>query len=534
MSMERGTAATSSVIPADFEPTPEEKSLLAIYATVRLYEKERDKIKEEAAKAKLRAKNELFRRREPEKGLSDAEEDYSDKEDDNSEEHNTVMPAKKKKRSRSSSANAGNFGGATDTAEGDLVGQDSEDEDYDDSDDDIDHAEKKARRRKEKLKEMKLQLSKEREEEDERVKHLTDGGAVDAIMMENDLVLKKKKKNMSFGAGPSLLDSIENQATPPHEFSKSLGMPKASIHGKQIFPSPTSSGESWSPPPTATNPLDGDLCVDLSGFDLSQVQSGNGNNTIAIKFVAPQESNRFSINITESKNNNYADVLFHFNPRQRQKGGQLVINDKQDGIWGQGINVPLSILPLVFGQTASTLILQINGEGFDVFLDGKHCARLEHRKQLSNNKSTLKIQFPSTDDYGSPENWTVHKIWWGHKKPMFGDLTNVPGVNISSYIHPKKLFISSLTKIYSEAEVELRRAELERAFRKYGGAQGCIVKVPTNSTFAFVEVETTRMADTALREMSTTYTMSRARRTKHEMIQEQRNATGKEDKSEWD
>jgi len=121
---------------------------------------------------------------------------------------------------------------------------------------------------------------------------------------------------------------------------------------------------------------------------------------------------------------------------------------------------------------------------------------------------------------------------------MFGDLTNVPGVNISSYIHPKKLFVSSLTKIYSEPEVELRRAELERAFRKYGGAQGCIVKVPTNSTFAFVEVETSRMADAALREMASTYTMSRARRTKQEMLQEQREASGKdkdkEDKREWD
>jgi len=137
-----------------------------------------------------------------------------------------------------------------------------------------------------------------------------------------------------------------------------------------------------------------------------------------------------------------------------------------------------------------------------------------------------------------PENWKVYKVWWGNKKPMFGDLTNVPGVNISSYIHPKKLFVSSLTKIYSEPEVELRRAELERAFRKYGGAQGCIVKVPTNSTFAFVEVETSRMADAALREMASTYTMSRARRTKQEMLQEQREASGKdkdkEDKREWD
>jgi len=119
---------------------------------------------------------------------------------------------------------------------------------------------------------------------------------------------------------------------------------------------------------------------------------------------------------------------------------------------------------------------------------------------------------------------------------MAGDLSNVPGVNVSSYQHPKKLFVSNLTKIYSEPEVELRRAELERAFRKYGGAQGCIVKVPTNSTFPFVEVETSRMADLALREMQHSYTMSRARRTRAEMLQEQREAEGKqkEESNEWD
>ena len=33
--------------------------------------------------------------------------------------------------------------------------------------------------------------------------------------------------------------------------------------------------------------------MDLPEFDLSQVQHGDGNNTIAIKFTAPEDSNRF-------------------------------------------------------------------------------------------------------------------------------------------------------------------------------------------------------------------------------------------------
>jgi hypothetical protein len=147
-----------------------------------------------------------------------------------------------------------------------------------------------------------------------------------------------------------------------------------------------------------------------------------------------------SLNIAGPDHGDFFDVLFHFNPRQRERGGQVVINDKQQGIWGQGINIPLSELPLMFGQVACTLVIQINGDGFDVFLEGVHCARLEHRKQLPSGKFSLFLQFPSTDDYGSPEVWTVYKVWWGNKSIMAGsDLSGVAGVNVFSAVHPVRL-----------------------------------------------------------------------------------------------
>ena len=70
----------------------------------------------------------------------------------------------------------------------------------------------------------------------------------------------------------------------------------------------------------------------------------------------------------------------------------------------------------------------------------------------------------------------------------------------------------------------MRRAELERAFRKYGGARGVTCVVPTNTTFAFVEMETERMADLALVEMANKYRLNRARRSRHEALQEERAA----------
>ena len=104
------------------------------------------------------------------------------------------------------------------------------------------------------------------------------------------------------------------------------------------------------------------------------------------------------------------------------------------------------------------------------------------------------------------------------------DISHVAGVNTHSALHEKKLFISGLQKISTEAQVDLRRAELERAFRKYGGNLGVTVKCPTNCSFAFVEVESYRAADMAIREMSGKYMVNRARISKHEFLESQRAA----------
>jgi hypothetical protein len=50
-------------------------------------------------------------------------------------------------------------------------------------------------------------------------------------------------------------------------------------------------------------------------------------------------------------------------------------------------------------------MIQIHGEGFDVFLNKKHIARLEHRRQIPERKpgdkkiSLFFLNFPATDDY---------------------------------------------------------------------------------------------------------------------------------------
>ena len=84
-------------LPPDFEYTPEEQSLLDLYGTVKLYEKEAARLREAAAKAKLQAADERYQRERgdapgqpdgaddgsvDDDGDSDEEEDDDDEEED--------------------------------------------------------------------------------------------------------------------------------------------------------------------------------------------------------------------------------------------------------------------------------------------------------------------------------------------------------------------------------------------------------------------------------------------------------------------
>jgi hypothetical protein len=219
-------------------------------------------------------------------------------------------------------------------------------------------------------------------------------------------LLKRKRIDGSDAATnpSSLIANLTAGSTPPHEFSKGLGLTAGK--GAVLFPTSTETGK-WTPAEGVHSPNDGAFLVDLEGFDEARAHNGQGNNTIAVKFMAPADSKRFSVNIAAPDHNDMDSILLHFNPRQFERGGQLVINGKENGIWGQAVNIPLSEVPLIFGQASCTLMIQINAEGFDVFIEEKHCARLEHRSELPPGNSKLVLQFPSTDDYGNPENWAV-------------------------------------------------------------------------------------------------------------------------------
>jgi Galactoside-binding lectin/RNA recognition motif. (a.k.a. RRM, RBD, or RNP domain) len=575
-------------LPADFQPTPQEQMLLDMYETVKNLERAAAKIREDAARAKLDARKVEFQQKQMAASTKD-----SNRGKDSS---NNKKKDKKKKPHRHKRVK-------TLTAEDDAVDDDDDDDDDvdvsdddsemeeeeegkdggdgDDNDSDDDQEKRKAAEIaalradvEDRKKQAAVETNKASEEDARRAHHLaTADEAVDDDLIGGGPVMRKKEKRAKLNAdgnddndtagaaaaaSSALIDSLADaSATPPHDFSKSLGL--SPLKGMVLFPNRFSQENKWTPPTEkGQNPNEGAFMAELEDFDVTKVQqqqqqqqSGGEqqvyNNTLAVKFAVPADSRRFSINIAlaSEQNNDFESILFHFNPRQRERGGQLIVNDKQDGIWGQAIAVPLSQIPMIFGQTSCTLLVQITGEGFDIFIDQQHCCRLEHRTELpsSPNSCKLVVQFPVSDDYGMPEKWTVYKVWWGHVKPLAkDDVSGVPGVKSFNALHPRKLFVTGLTKVYTQADVDVRRAELERAFRKYGGGRGAIVIVPTNSTYAFVELESESATDRALREMASTYSLNRARRTKHEALQEERAAkeakargeTGQKQRSDWD
>jgi len=533
-------------LPPEFEYTPEEQSLLDLYGTVKLYEKEAAKLREAAAKAKLQAADERYQRERggDAPGQPDGAEDSGVGAAAATRKRKKKHKKKKHKRVKDHPTGGDAETGAED-APSDGEGSDTSGDGSSEEESGDEGGASLSERREAKLQQMRNELEERKRkavEEQEaaealRLQHLEEANSAISLMPS---VKRKKREEGGDKPAMSLIANLQGQTTPTHEFSKDLNMGTDNASGTVVFPT-SDDAASWTPPDTASNPADGALEIQLPDFESLRLQEGSSNNTIAIKFTAPQESKRFSINIAAPGHRDYYDILFHFNPRPRQKGGQLVINDKQEGIWGSALEVPLSTLPLMFGDHACTLIIQINGDGFDIFLDGDHCARLEHRTQLPKEKCSLTLQFPSTDDYGSPEVWTVYRVWWGQKPSMAsGDISGVAGVNMYSSLHPKKLFVSGLPKLHSLPEVELRRAEFERAFRKYGSSHGVAVVCPMNATYAFVEVETERQADLALQEMASKYRLNRARRTKHEALQEERAAAeaaneGKlQESAEWD
>jgi hypothetical protein len=250
-------------LPEDFEPTEEEQGLLTMYETITKFEKQAARLKEQKIREKLEAKDVEFKQAQASKRKNRRKRQPKEREaaQDEGDE---------------SSVDASSGGSSEDEEDNQAL----------------------VRRRAAKLDALRDEVeekqqamaAQENKEEDMREQLLAKNEDLD-----QGPSLKRKKLQSADDQKKSLLTNMMATQTPPHDFSKKLGLKPHK--GKNVFPS-TPDQPWWTPPDGASHPNDGAFLVELEDFDISKASNGHGNNTIAIKFNAPSDAKRFRYDIS--------------------------------------------------------------------------------------------------------------------------------------------------------------------------------------------------------------------------------------------
>eukprot|EP01084_Bolivina_argentea_P164384 285781_1 len=251
------------------------------------------------------------------------------------------------------------------------------------------------------------------------------------------------------------------------------------------------------------------LPLDNFGFD-----DEGQKQTLVMRITVPKDSTTWAINICPRKHDEFMNVLFHFNPRQREKGGTLIQNDRKASTWKNAEKLSLKYLPALFGRTFDFAV-QVNEDGFHTAVDTVYATTFLHRTLLHEleDPNSMILQVLCTDDYGNPEAIVVHQIYWGHKPaipglPTIGEegfhntftpssvcdpsaLENItdlhirnlpqPGEGVSLHVH-KKLLTETLSDTFAPYGVES-------------------VKVFPNGGYGFVNLRDPVMANRAMAQL---------------------------------
>jgi hypothetical protein len=247
-------------LPEEFEATEEENGLLKMYETIKTFERQATRLKEQKAREKLDVREAEFKQN---------------------------LAAKKRKGRRKKQAKS--------SEEADDGGDESPVDDESDigSDEEEEEEHTKFERRAAKLEALRDEVETQKQamvkdetkQENMREQLLATNADVDL-----GPALKRKKLEKRVDDGSALLTSMMKNQTPPHDFSEKLGLKP--WKGKVLFPS-TPDESKWTPPETATGPNDGAFLVELENFNIEEASNGTGNNTVAIKFNAPSDAKRF-------------------------------------------------------------------------------------------------------------------------------------------------------------------------------------------------------------------------------------------------
>ena len=195
-------------LPEDFDPTDEEQKLLNFYDTIRSYERQAARLKDAAARKRLADREAEFQKQN---------------ESSNSPDPSSKNKPKKKKKKKPVEMDNDEMHDESDDESVESAGsEDSDDEQHKSS---YDRREEKLQALREEV-EAKTKMSAAAEaEEDARRQELLTSSAT-----EEGPALKRKKIETTQKS--SLIASIGNMVTPPHDFSKKLEL--SALHGTAV------------------------------------------------------------------------------------------------------------------------------------------------------------------------------------------------------------------------------------------------------------------------------------------------------------
>lgn len=143
-----------------------------------------------------------------------------------------------------------------------------------------------------------------------------------------------------------------------------------------------------------------------------------GRDTLVLTATVTASSEKYALNILplnpdDQNRDDPSEILVHFNPRQYDRGGRVVLNNKTEGNWGRNDTAPLREKPPMFCLDHAQYVIQVTSTGFRFIVNGHVAGFFGCRTKPPAANDTLLLHFPPRDDYSNPHFWTIHSVWWG-------------------------------------------------------------------------------------------------------------------------
>ena len=124
----------------------------------------------------------------------------------------------------------------------------------------------------------------------------------------------------------------------------------------------------------------------------------------------------WALNLAPADHDDGGTLLYHFNPRAKERGGLLVENDKTDDDWGRAKKSRLPHQPALFGLERKELAFKFKASpghvDILVTVDRVQATAWRLRSEAPRG-AALALLVPTRDDFGNRQGVTVHDAWWG-------------------------------------------------------------------------------------------------------------------------